>query len=154
MIGSGTCRDPFLIMKYDASRGETCIVVLIETMFESFEERKLFILMLAVRYFGLAIGMEIFWPFKDLSLDDAMTTTRLQQCYVSMDGCNDLGKKIVSCHDKDLLEAIFENVDKVEESGDMGDGFCDKEINSEMNYTSDECVKCFIGGSRFDYNNE
>ncbi len=23
------------------------------------------------RYFGLAIGMEVFWPLKDLSLDDA-----------------------------------------------------------------------------------
>ncbi len=24
----------------------------------------------------------------------------------------------------------------------------------EMSYTSDECVKCFIGGSRFDFDNE
>jgi hypothetical protein len=71
-----------------------------------------------------------------------------------MDNCNDLGKKIVSCHDEDLLEVIFENVDEVEELGDMGDGFHDKEINLEMSYTSNECAKCSIGGSRFDSNNE
>ncbi len=44
----------------------------------AFEERKLFILMPTARYFGLAIGMEIFWPFKKLSLDDIVTTMGLQ----------------------------------------------------------------------------
>jgi hypothetical protein len=36
-----------------------------------------------------------------------------------MDDYNDTGKKIVSCHDEDLPEVIFENVDEVEELGDM-----------------------------------
>jgi hypothetical protein len=36
-----------------------------------------------------------------------------------MDGCNDKGKKIVSCHHEDLHEVIFDNVDEVEELADM-----------------------------------
>jgi hypothetical protein len=69
-----------------------------------------------------------------------------------MDDCNNLGKKRVSCCDAYLLEFISKNVDEVEELGDMQDGFCDKEINLELNFASNKHVECSIGafGSNFD----
>jgi len=60
MIGNGSCRNPSLISIYATLRVETYIVVLIETMFEAFEEHKLFILTLVLRYFKSTVGMEIF----------------------------------------------------------------------------------------------
>ncbi len=71
-----------------------------------------------------------------------------------MDSCKIMGMKIVSCGDKDLPKVIFENVDEVEELGHMWNGFCDKEINLEMNYTSNERVECFIREFAFDFDNE
>ncbi len=100
-----------------------------------------------VKYFGLAIGMEVFWPSKDLSLYDVMTTTGLQQCFVTINGCNNLGKKQVSCCVEDLLEVLLKNVEEVEKLGDMQNGFCDREINLEVSYTLDKCAKCFNGES-------
>ena len=67
--------------------------------------------------FRLFIGMEVLWPLKDLSMDDVVTIIGLQQCFVTMDGCNNLGKKQISCRDEDLLEFLFENVNEVEELG-------------------------------------
>ncbi len=63
-----------------------------------------------------------------------------------MDSCNNLGKKRISCGDDDLPKVVYENVDEVEELGHMWNGFCDREINLEMNYTSNECVECSIRG--------
>jgi len=71
-----------------------------------------------------------------------------------MDSCNNMGKKIVSCGDKDFPKVIFENVDEVEELGDMRNGFYNREINLEMNYTFNECVECSIRGFGFDFDNE
>jgi hypothetical protein len=50
-------------------------------------------------------------------MDDVVITIGLQQCFVTMDGCNNLGKKQISCRDEDLLEFHFENVNEVEELG-------------------------------------
>ncbi len=41
-IRFGACRDPFLIPIYVTLGEETCIMVLIEGVFDTFEERKLF----------------------------------------------------------------------------------------------------------------
>jgi hypothetical protein len=71
-----------------------------------------------------------------------------------MDSCKIMGKKIISCGDKDLPKVIFENVDEVEELGHMRNGFCDRVINLEMNYTSNERVECFIKEFAFDFDNE
>lgn len=60
MIGNGSCRNPSLISIYVISRAETCVMVLIEIMFEAFEEHKLFILTPVARYFRSTVGMEIF----------------------------------------------------------------------------------------------
>jgi hypothetical protein len=62
------CRDPFLILIHVASRAETYTMVLIEVVFETFEERKLFIWTPTPRYFKSTIGSEVFWPLKDFSL--------------------------------------------------------------------------------------
>jgi hypothetical protein len=71
-----------------------------------------------------------------------------------MNGCNNLGKKQVSCRVEDLPKVLLKNVDEVGELGDMQNGFCDREINVEMSYTSDECVECSIGGFGFNSVNE
>ncbi len=91
-IGFRTCKYPFLILIYVALREYTYIVVLIEGVFDTFEECKLFILTLAINYFGSVVRMEVFWPLKDLSMDN-VTVTKLKQCFATMDGCNNLEKK-------------------------------------------------------------
>ncbi len=91
-IGFGTCRYPFLIPIYVALGEDTRIVILIEGVFDTFEECKLFILTPTTRYFGLVVRMEIFWPLKDLSMDNIIVT-KLEQCFATMDNCNNLGKK-------------------------------------------------------------
>jgi hypothetical protein len=91
-IGLGTCKDPFLISIYVALRKDTCIVVLIEGVFDTFEECKLFILTLTTRYFGSVVRMEVFWSLKDLSMDNVIAT-KLEQCFATMDYCNNFRKK-------------------------------------------------------------
>jgi len=71
-----------------------------------------------------------------------------------MDSCNNMGKKKVSCGDEDLPKVVSENVDEVEELRDMKNGFCNKEVNLEMNYTSNERVECSIRGFGCDFDNE
>lgn len=71
-----------------------------------------------------------------------------------MHGCNNFKKKIVLCHHKDFLEVVSKNVDEVKELGDIQDYFLDKEINLEMNYTSDKRAKCSIGGFGFYFDDE
>ncbi len=66
-------------------------MVLIVGVCDAFEKCKLFIPILAVRYFGSTIGMEVLWPLKDLSVDNVITT-ELKQCCATVDGCNNLGK--------------------------------------------------------------
>jgi hypothetical protein len=97
-IGFGTCRNPFLIPIYVTLGEKTCIVVLIEGVFDTFEERKLFMLMLDVKHFESIVGMEVFWPLKDLSMDNVVITTKLEQCCATTNNCNNLGKKQVLCH--------------------------------------------------------
>jgi hypothetical protein len=67
-------------------------VVLIEGVFDTFEECKIFILTLAISYFGSVVRMEVFLPLKDLSMDNVIAT-KLKQCFATMDGCNNLEKK-------------------------------------------------------------
>ncbi len=48
--------------------GEFHNLVSIEIVFEAFEHRKLFCVVPTMRYNKLVVGMEVFWPFKDLSI--------------------------------------------------------------------------------------
>jgi hypothetical protein len=61
MIGSGTYKDPSPILIYATLGIETCIVVLIETTFEAFEECKVFISTLVAIYVESAIGMDLYF---------------------------------------------------------------------------------------------
>ncbi len=77
----------------------------------------------------LTVGKDVLWSLKDLSMDGwCGDYYRVQQCFVTMDGCNNLGKKRISCQDEDLLEFFYEKVNEVEELGGMQNGFCDKRL--------------------------
>lgn len=47
-------------------------MVSIETMHETFEEQKLFCPTLTTKYCGSMVGMEVLWPFKDVSLNEEL----------------------------------------------------------------------------------
>jgi hypothetical protein len=63
MIGNGTYKDPSPIPIYVTSDVEICIVVLIETMFEAFEECKLFNLTPITIYVESTVGMDLYSSF-------------------------------------------------------------------------------------------
>jgi len=153
-IGFGTCRDPSLIAIYVTLGEETYIMVLIEGVFDAFKECKVFILMPTAKYLRLDVGMKVLWSLKDLSMENLLTTPELEQCYTTMDVCNNLGKKWVFNHDKDLCKVLLENVVEVEDLGDMWDGFHNKEIHLEMCYTSDDHAKCSIEGFGSNFDND
>ncbi len=71
------------------------MVVSIGTMHEAFEERMLFCPTPTTRYCGLAIGMGVFWPFKDVLLNDELAVIMFDQGDLTMDGMNNLVKKWV-----------------------------------------------------------
>jgi hypothetical protein len=64
MIGNGTYKDPSPIPIYVTLGVKTYIVVLIETMFEAFEECKLFIPMLVAIYVDLDVGWTCIMAFE------------------------------------------------------------------------------------------
>jgi hypothetical protein len=76
-ISIGMCRYSSLVPIYGLCGVENCMVVSIETMHEAFKERKLFCLAPTTRYCESMVGMEVFWPFKDLSLNDELVITVL-----------------------------------------------------------------------------
>ncbi len=92
-ISFGTCKDPSQVPIYGPCGMENCIVILIETVFEAFEERKLFCLVLTMRYYGSSIRMEVFWPFNDLLMNDEVVVKVFNKGHVTMDGVNNLEKK-------------------------------------------------------------
>jgi hypothetical protein len=51
------------------------MVVSIGTVHEAFKERKLFCLAPTTRYCMSIVGMEVFWPFKDITLNDELIVT-------------------------------------------------------------------------------
>jgi hypothetical protein len=81
-IRFGTCRILSFIPIYVTLGENTCIMVWIEGVFDTFEECKLFMMMLVVRYFESIVRVEVFWPLKDLSMDNVVINMELEQCYV------------------------------------------------------------------------
>ncbi len=92
-IRFGTCRHPSLIGIYVTLGEKTYIMVLIEGVFDAFEECKVFILITIAKYLGSDVGMKLFWSLKDLSMENLLTTPKLEQCYTTVDVCNNLGEK-------------------------------------------------------------
>jgi hypothetical protein len=76
-IGIRMCKDPSLVSIYGLCGVENCMVVLIETMHEAFEKWKLFCLVSIAKYCGSIVGIEVFWPFKDLLLNYELVITML-----------------------------------------------------------------------------
>jgi hypothetical protein len=58
-IRFGTCGVPPFILIYVALGEETCIMVLIEGVFDAIEECKVFILMPIAKYLRSDVGMEV-----------------------------------------------------------------------------------------------
>jgi hypothetical protein len=69
-IGFVTCRDLLVVLIYGPCGVDNCIVVLIQDVNEDCEEWKLFCLISNARYYGSAIGIKVFWPYKYLFLND------------------------------------------------------------------------------------
>ncbi len=84
-IGIETWRDPTLVPIYGLCKVENCMVVSSETVHEALEEQKLFCLAPTTRYCGSMIRMEVFWPFKDLLLNDELAIMVLDQGYLIME---------------------------------------------------------------------
>jgi len=95
-IGIRTCKNPSLVSIYGQCGSENCMVVLIEILHKAFEKWKLFCPTSIAKYCGSTVGMEDFWPFKDLSLNDELAIMMLDQNDLTMDGVNNLVKKLVS----------------------------------------------------------
>ncbi len=77
---------------------------------------------------------------------DNVITKQFEQCCATTYGCNNLGEKRVLCHEKNLCKVFLENVDEVEDSKDVRNGFHDREINQAMCYMLDVRVKSSIEG--------
>jgi hypothetical protein len=73
--GIGTCRDLLIIPIYGPCGVENCIVVLIESMNEDCGKWKLFFPVLSARYYRSIVGMEVFWPYTYLSMNDEVIET-------------------------------------------------------------------------------
>ncbi len=67
-----------------------------------------------MQYYGLDVGIDIFWPCKYLSMNDEKVARMKNQCHVIVDGVNNFSKKQVSCKDDSLAESF-----KVENICDM-----------------------------------
>jgi hypothetical protein len=73
---------------------------------EDCEQRKLFCPVPNVRYYGSTMGIEVFLPYKYLSMNDEEVTMVKDQCHVIVDGVNNFLKKQVSCKDDSLVESF------------------------------------------------
>jgi len=117
-IGIGMCRDPSLVLIYGQFGMENCMMVLIETVHEAFKERKLFCPTPTTKYSKSTIRMEVFWSFKDLSLNDELAITVFDHGDVTMHGVNNLTKKRVSCRDNSLPNGLW--LDNIIDFENMG----------------------------------
>jgi hypothetical protein len=92
-IGIGTCKDLLIVPIYGPCGMENCIVVIIEVVNEDCEQWKLFCPIPSVRYYKLEVEIEVFWPYKYLSMNDEEVAIAKDQCHVIMDGVNNPSKK-------------------------------------------------------------
>ncbi len=91
-------------------------------MHEDFEQWKLLCLVTIGGYYGLVVRIEMFWPCKDLLMNDEVVDMMIVQGHLTMDGVNNFAKKQVSCKDNSLLKSFqaknidgFENMDNIVE---------------------------------------
>jgi len=77
-IGVGMCKDLSIVLIYGPCGVDSCIMVLIGIVHEDCEQWKLFYIVPTARYCGSTIVMEVFWPCKDLSMNDEVVDTMLE----------------------------------------------------------------------------
>ncbi len=71
-IGIGTYKDASFVPIYGPCGVENYLMASIETMHEAFEKQKLFCPTPIAKYCESMIGMEVFWPFKNVFLNDEL----------------------------------------------------------------------------------
>jgi hypothetical protein len=79
-------------------------MVLIEVVNEDCEQWKLLCPIPSVKYYESIVGIDVFWPYKYLSMNDEEVMMVRDQCHVIVDGANYLLKKQVSCKDDSLVK--------------------------------------------------
>jgi len=93
--------------------------------------------------------IEVFWPYKFLSMNDEMIEMSIEQCHVIMDQVNNLSNKQI------LVENFWaKNIDDVENMGYIIEDLHNEELHGEMNYISKDGLEGFIGESRFNSMNK
>ncbi len=145
-IGIGTCRIPSIVLICGPCGVENYMVVLIEIMNEDYEQWKLFCLVPSVRYYGSIMGIEVFWPYEYLSMNNEKVVTARDQCHMIVDGVNNFSKKQVSCKDNSLVESFrVENIRDVDNMGNRVEDLCNEELRGEMVYISEDGVEGPLG---------
>ncbi len=91
-IGIETWRDLSIVPIHGPCGVENFIMVLIEIVNEDCEQWKLLYPILSVRYFRSIIGMEVFWPCKNLLMNDEVVEMSIKQGHVIIN-VNNLSKK-------------------------------------------------------------
>jgi hypothetical protein len=136
------CTNLLVVHIYGPYGVENYIMVLMESMNEDCEQRKLFCPIPSVRYYTSAVGIEDFWPCKYLSMNDELVETTIEQCHVKMDGVNNLSKKQISCRDDPLVENFqVENISDVESMGNTVEDLFNEELHGEMSYIFEDGVE-------------
>jgi hypothetical protein len=106
-IGCGRCRDPTLALVYGLSRFEYCIIVSPLVVFESMAKKILFCPSARTRCYGESMGIDCFYPIKNVSLKVGRTPTSLAMEWGCMDsnhmeGFNNLGLRRVHLLFRDM----------------------------------------------------
>ncbi len=100
-------------------------------MHEDCEQWKLFCLV--VRYYKLTVGIVVFWPYKDLLMNDEVVDRMIVQGHITMDGVNNLTKKQVSCKDNSLLESFeAKNIDGFKNMGNIVEDKCNEKLHGKI----------------------
>jgi hypothetical protein len=127
------------------------LVVSIETLHEAFKEWKLFYPIPTTKHCKSTVGMEVFWHFKDVLLNDELVVMVLDQGDLTMDGVNNFVKKRISYKDDSLPDGLqLENIIDFENMGNAVQDLCNEELQGEGSYTSEDDVQGPACKSSFD----
>ncbi len=75
----------------------------------------------------------MFWPYKDLLMNDEVVDRMIVQGHITMDGVNNLTKKQVSCKDNSLLESFeAKNIDGFKNMGNIVEDKCNEKLHGKI----------------------
>jgi hypothetical protein len=79
------------------------------------------------------VGIVVFWPCKDLLMNDEVVDMMIVQGHITMDGVNNLTKKQVSCKDNSSLESFeAKNIDGFKNMGNIVEDKCNEELHGKI----------------------